>query len=254
MSPTPPSDPWARLRQATRARIGLGRCGAGLPTAALLDFQIDHARARDAVHAALDPSVLSDELALTETLIVHSRAVDRTIYLQRPDLGRRLASSSESVLSPGPYDLACVFGDGLSATAVHRHAPPLLGALVPRLAGWRLAPVVIASQARVALGDEIGARLEAELVLVLIGERPGLSSPDSLGAYLTYAPRPGRLDSERNCVSNIRQPDGLGYDAAADKLVWLMTESRRRKLTGIGLKDDAIPVHPSLAPGGRDLG
>jgi ethanolamine ammonia-lyase small subunit len=273
-SPPPPVDPFARLRNSTPARIGLGRCGHGLPTAALLEFQLAHARARDAVHEQLDPGSLTAALHERKTITVHSRAPDRQTYLQRPDLGRqlleadvtRLTSSGHAAAQdaasqransardatgqrtnndrrgrgtdcPGPYDLAVVIADGLSAPAVHTHAAPLLQILLPKLADWRLAPIVIACQARVALADEIGSLLGATLVVVLIGERPGLSAPDSLGAYLTWHPRPGRQDSERNCISNIRPPTGLSYEQAASRIAWLLSAARRQKLTGVALKD-----------------
>lgn len=232
------NDPWTVLRQTTRARIGLGRCGDGLPTAALLDFQLAHARARDAVHTPFDAAAMAAALDGLEVVTVRSRAADRATYLQRPDLGRRLDPASAERLTPGAYDAVFVIGDGLSATGVHAHAVPMLKAVLARLTGWRIAPVVLAGQARVALGDEIGARLGAALVAVLIGERPGLSAADSLGIYLTWYPKPGRTDAERNCLSNIHPPDGLGYEAAADRLAWLMREARARKLTGVGLKDD----------------
>lgn len=232
------SAPFARLRSATQARIGLGRAGNALPTAPLLDFQLAHARARDAVHAALDTALLAGQLEGIETRTVASRAGDRAVFLQRTDLGRRLDPASMPALAPGDYDAAFVLADGLSATAVHRHAVMLLHATIERLPGWRIAPVILAQQARVALGDDIGAALSAAQLVMLIGERPGLSAADSLGAYLTWEPRPGRRDSERNCISNIRPPHGLGYVAAADKLAWLMTEARRRRLSGIALKDE----------------
>ena len=240
-------DPWRELRALTPARIALGRAGASLPTRAHLDFQLAHARARDAVHDALDITLVAEALqqAGIEPLVVRSAAGLRDRYLQRPDLGRRLDSGSRAGLEQkfagaGPVDVVFVLGDGLSARAVHRHAAALLARLWPRLAaeGWSLAPVVLAEQARVALGDEIGALLHARLVVVLIGERPGLSAPDSLGAYLTWDPRPGRTDADRNCVSNIR-PEGLSYPSASDKLHYLMTEARRRRLSGVGLKDHA---------------
>ena len=238
-------DPWQQLRTLTPARIALGRAGDSLPTAAVLDFALAHAQARDAVHAAFDRGGLEAALrpAGFASIGVHSAAADRTVFLRRPDLGRRLAADSRDRLQSivgggaGP-DLVVVFADGLSASAVAAHARPLLLALRERLGGWRLAPVVVAEQARVALGDEIGAILGGEQVLMLIGERPGLSSPDSLGAYLTFAPRPGRVDAERNCVSNIRTA-GLSYDLAADKLAWLLAAARRLRLSGVGLKDDS---------------
>lgn len=237
--------PWERLRRFTSARIGLGRSGASLPTAELLRFGIAHAAARDAVHLPLDIDQLSRALGASPagTLEVRSRATDRATYLLRPDLGRQLDAASAAQLShfarqcASGFDLAIVIADGLSAVAVQAHAVPLIGALRPRLPNdWRIAPPVIAQQGRVALGDEIGARLGARLVLMLIGERPGLSSPDSLGAYLTWAPQPGRTDAERNCVSNIR-PAGLPYDKAAARIAWLLGEGYRLRLTGVGLKD-----------------
>lgn len=252
------SDPFARLRNSTPARIGLGRCGHGLPTAALLEFQLAHARARDAVYEPFDPESVAASLGERETVIVHSRAPDRQTYLQRPDLGRqllerdstRLAADSANVATDqapqpsdtAPYDVAFVLADGLSAPAVHAHALPLLHALLPKLPDYHIAPVVIACQARVALGDEIGALLGANLVAVLIGERPGLSAPDSLGAYLTWHPRKGRQDSERNCISNIRPPTGLTYDQAASRIAWLLSAARRQKLTGVGLKDASVTI------------
>lgn len=235
--PPPPSDPFRRLRSATPARIGLGRFGHGLPTRALLEFQLAHARARDAVHEKFTPEALAADLGDCETRIVHSLASDRQNYLQRPDLGRRLREADAALLTPASYELALVVADGLSALAVHTHAAPFLRALFPKIGSWHVAPIIIACQGRVALGDEIGARLGATLVAVLIGERPGLSAPDSLGAYLTWQPRPGRQDSERNCISNIRPPTGLSYEQAASRLAWLMNAARHQRLTGVSLKD-----------------
>jgi ethanolamine ammonia-lyase small subunit len=220
-----------RLRDYTNARVGLGAVGHSLPTRALLEFNLDHARARDAVQRSLGALPI-------EAIEVHSAARDRTEYLRRPDLGRRLDEASQSKLAAGSYDAVLVIADGLSALAVERYAVATVTALQERLHDWRLAPLVIARQARVALGDEIGYRLGARMALVLIGERPGLSSPDSLGAYLTYDPREGRTDAERNCVSNIRE-QGLPPDLAAYKVWFLMTESRRRKVSGVELKEDA---------------
>jgi len=228
-------DPWDALRAATRARVGLGRAGDGLSTAENLRLAAAHAQARDAVHTALDADAIVAALGERAGPVVHSQAADRAEYLQRPDLGRRLAPDHE--LEAGAHDLVIVISDGLSARAVQDHAVAVVDALLPRLEGWSVAPVVVAEQARVALGDEIAVALGGRMVLVLIGERPGMSSPDSLGAYLTFEPRPGRVDSERNCVSNIRPPDGLTYDGAAEILAALMTESFRLQLSGIGLKD-----------------
>ena len=243
-------DPWHALRAHTPARVALGRSGVSLPTQELLRFGTAHAMARDAVHLPLDVAALRAQLEADgwPTLCLHSAAPDRATYLLRPDLGRRLSDNATAVLArhtpPGGCDLLLVVGDGLSSLAVTRHAAPLLAA-VRRLApaAWRIGSVVIAEQARVALGDPIGEQLGARLVAVLIGERPGLSSPDSLGVYLTHAPRTGRTDAERNCLSNIR-PEGLGYEAAAHKLVWLCAEALRLGLTGIGLKDNSAALPP----------
>jgi ethanolamine ammonia-lyase small subunit len=231
-------DPWARFRAATRARIGLGRVGDGLPTRALLDFQLAHARARDAVHGAVDFDALAASLGRA-VVHVHSAAPDRATYLRRPDLGRRLDGASRAALAKGDWDAVFVIADGLSAAAVTDHAAAMVRAVIDRLPGWRIAPVVLARQGRVALGDEVGEAMGAAMVAVLIGERPGLSVANSLGAYLTWAPRVGRKDSERNCISNIHA-DGLTVEAAADRLAGLMAEARRLKLTGINLKEDAV--------------
>ena len=232
--PPAPIDPFEVLRRATTARVGLGRAGQGLPTAPMLAFQLAHARARDAVHAALDVERVREALG-AGVLSVTSAAPDRAAYLGDPDLGRRLAPGTS--LPRGEHDLAIVVADGLSATAVHAHAASVVRALTARLADWTIAPVVVARQGRVAIGDPIGEALGASMVVVLIGERPGLSAADSLGAYLTWCPRPGRVDSERNCVSNIRDPGGLSPDLAADKIAWLLTEARRLGFTGVDLKD-----------------
>jgi ethanolamine ammonia-lyase small subunit len=240
------------LRQLTPARVGLGRTGASLPTDALLQFTLDHARARDAVHAGFDVSALVtglNSLGL-HTLEVSSRAGSRRDYLARPDLGRTLDPDSKHLLasqSAGACPLVIVVGDGLSPSAVNAHATALVRRLIPCLAadGLEIGHAVVASGARVALGDEIGAMLGARLVAVLIGERPGLSAPDSLGAYLTFAPQVGRTDAERNCISNIHGA-GLGYDEAALRIAWLIREGLARKLTGVTLKDEsggAAPAH-----------
>ncbi|WP_158818333.1 ethanolamine ammonia-lyase subunit EutC [Methylocapsa sp. S129] len=234
---------WVRLWAATSARIGLPRAGSSLATSALLAFQLAHARARDAVHEPLD--VQSLVAGLHERglgpMALHSAAPDRHAYLARPDLGRRLDEPSRAKLDAAPrgYDIAFAVVDGLSALAVERHAPPLLDQVLPELRrrGWRIGPVAVVEQGRVAIGDEIGQTLEAALVVALIGERPGLTSPDSLGAYITFAPAIGRNDSERNCLSNIR-PEGMSYAEAAERLLHLCAEALRRKLTGVLLKDD----------------
>ncbi len=230
-----------RLRDYTPARVELGRTGASLPTHALLEFQLAHAKARDAVHLPLAVTSLAVELKqknISSTALASS-ARDRDEYLKRPDLGRRLNETSRERLATlrGDYDAAFVIADGLSALAVHRHAVPLLDLLLRDL-DWRFPPVAIVEQGRVAIGDEIGPILGARMTVVLIGERPGLSSPDSLGAYLTWQPLPGRTDAERNCVSNIRA-EGLSYAVAAHKLLFLMNESKRLKLSGVRLKEAA---------------
>lgn len=234
MAEPPIRDPFARLRGLTQARIGLGRAGQGLPTAAMLAFQLDHARARDAVHAVLDVDALAGSLP-DAPIVVDSAARDRATYLQQPDLGRILAEGT--MLPRGNHDLAIVIGDGLSATAIAAHAAALVAALLPLLADWSLAPLVVARQARVALGDDVAVALGARAVVMLIGERPGLSAADSLGAYLTWQPMRGTPDSARNCVSNIREDGGLPPRQAADKIAWLLREARRLGLTGVGLKD-----------------
>jgi ethanolamine ammonia-lyase small subunit len=244
MSQILPSSLQSRLRALTPARVGLGRTGVSQQTRDTLDFQRAHAQARDAVHARLEAAAMVaalGEISNGQVLRLHSAAVDRTAYLQRPDLGRKLDVASRNLLNgfePSSYDLALVVADGLSALAVERHVAPLLAQLLPQLQGWRLAPLCVVEQGRVAIGDEIGASLGAELAVVLIGERPGLSSPDSLGAYITWQPRPGRTDAERNCISNIRA-QGLTYAQAAAQLVFYLTQARLRQLTGVALKDEA---------------
>jgi ethanolamine ammonia-lyase small subunit len=241
----------------TPARVALGRAGASLPTRALLDFTLDHARARDAVHAAFDPAALIAGLGALglETIEVASRAGDRPAYLRRPDLGRRLDEVSAQRLAARQGNarrLAIVIGDGLSAAAVHAHALALMRQLLPRLAaaGIDAGPAVIARGARVALGDEIGAALGARMVVMLVGERPGLSSPDSLGAYLTFAPRPGTTDERRNCVTNIHGK-GLSREEAAFKIAWLVREGLRREVTGVALKDESGEAAPLPGPSTR---
>jgi ethanolamine ammonia-lyase small subunit len=228
------------LKLFTPARVALGRAGDSLPTRELLRFQLDHARARDAVQEELDPNVLGFQY-----LLVHSAARTRAEYLRRPDLGRRLAPESRTLLKAGEYDAAIIVADGLSAPAVHRHAAGVLAELLPLLEDWKLAPIVIALHARVALGDEIAQMLGARLAVVLIGERPGLTSPDSLGIYLTWNPRLGRTDAERNCISNVRS-EGISYELAARKLHFLMNEARRRKLSGVELKEEYFITMPEM--------
>jgi len=235
-------DPWTELRAYTTARLALGRSGNSLPTDEVLRFGLAHAQARDAVHLPLDVAALEAELARLgcRTLRVQSAAPDRQTYLLRPDLGRRLSPDSARRFDGRQRcDLAIVVGDGLSALAVQRNAAPLVAqvlALAPP--GWMIGPVVIATQARVALGDEVGEAMGARFVAVLIGERPGLGSPDSLGVYLTAAPRIGRMDSERNCISNIRR-EGLDHLSAARRLWWLCGQAKRIGMTGVGLKDES---------------
>lgn len=241
-------DPWQKLRDLTRARIGLGRTGDAQTTRDVLGFQAAHAMARDAVHKPLDLDRLSRALAPATPFIVSSAATDRTIYLSRPDLGRSLAPESRARLPRGDWDLAFVLADGLSAQAVTQQGPPLFHACRQALPTWRIAPPVVAQQGRVAIGDDIAGALGARMVAVLIGERPGLSVPDSIGVYLTYDPAPGCPDSRRNCLSNIHA-HGLGIDEACAKLVWLMREAQKLKLTGVDLKERA----PGLAaPGNAD--
>jgi ethanolamine ammonia-lyase small subunit len=217
----------------------LGRTGVSQQTRAQLDFQRAHAQARDAVHARLAAASLAETLAVltgNPVLRLHSAAPDRSAYLQRPDLGRKLDEASRASLAAGDWDLAIIAADGLSATAVERHLPPLLEQLLPRFADWRLAPLAVVEQGRVAIGDEIGGAFGVLLSVVLIGERPGLSASDSLGAYITWKPRPGRTDAERNCISNIR-PGGLSYTAAATQLGDCLAQARRLQLSGVALKD-----------------
>lgn len=245
---TPAARGWAALTALTPARIALGRAGASLPTREVLALALDHARARDAVHLPFDADGVARDIEALgfATVIVDSQARDRATYLRRPDLGRRLTGPSRQMLAsraqPGER-VVVVVADGLSSAAVHAHAAPLVAALALRLKadGLSAGPVVIAHQARVALGDEIGELLGAELVVLLVGERPGLSSPDSLGAYLTYAPRVGRTDAERNCVSNVRSA-GLSYAEAAHRIAWLVGEALRRLGSGVALKDESPPL------------
>ena len=273
--PKPPAlvtpAPWSTLKRFTDARIALGRAGHSLPTAAHLDFQLAHAQARDAVHRPFDAAglALGLERAGLSTLRLHTAAADRNTYLQRPDLGRRLSAPSLQALAhhmgqaqpqlQALYVLAVVVADGLSALAVHQNAVPLIAALRQRLqsdtqAPWLLAPVALVEQARVAVGDEVGQVLGARAVVVLIGERPGLSSPDSMGIYLSWSPRVGLTDAQRNCISNVR-PAGLGVQAAADKLHYLLGRARSLGLTGVALKDDsALSALGGLAGSSPQLG
>jgi ethanolamine ammonia-lyase small subunit len=241
-------NPWLELRRLTPARIALGRTGTSIPTGAQLDFQFAHAQARDAVHLPFDHAGLSSQLAERgrDSLLLHSAAVDRHSYLQRPDLGRRLSDESAQALrdyaeaNPGGVDLAVVVADGLSALAVHKHTLPFLTRMEEQThaEGWSLSPVILVEQGRVAVADEVGQLLGAKMVVILIGERPGLSSPDSLGLYFTYNPKVGLTDAYRNCISNVRL-EGLSYGMAAHRLLYLMREACRRQLSGVNLKDEA---------------
>ncbi len=247
-------DPWRRLSALTPARIGIGRAGSGLGTRETLRFALAHAQARDAVHAELDAAALAAELGSLglASLQVASRAAGRASYLLRPDLGRSLASEGRAAISSSGIagcDIALVMADGLSARALQAHAAPFIAAFLPlaERGGWSLSPAIIVSQGRVALGDEIGMLLGARLTLLLIGERPGLSCPDSLGLYITYAPRPGRNDGERNCVSNIHGA-GLPPAEAAARAAWLVEAAFARGLSGVALKDEsAAGTSPRLA-------
>lgn len=256
--PYDPHNPWLELRRLTPARIALGRTGTSLPTRAQLDFQFAHAQARDAVHLPFDHATLSSQLAEQgrESLLLHSAAIDRNSCLQRPDLGRKLSDASAQRLReyasahPGGVDLVIVVADGLSALAVHRHTLPFLARLEEQSAadGWTMAPVMLVEQGRVAIADEIGELLGAKMTVILIGERPGLSSPDSLGLYFTYNPKVGLTDAWRNCISNVRL-EGLSYGVAAHRLLYLMREACRRQLSGVNLKDEAQLQTLEAAPG-----
>ena len=270
-NPSTPPD----LRDYTPARVALTSTGTSLTTRHALEFALAHAQARDAVHSILDLATLTSALEARTLphLRVQSAAPDRTTYLRRPDLGRTLATTAGAPLfqfhrkggvsfaeandrtpptQPQTATLTIILADGLSATATNRHAIPLLDELIPLLDSWRLTPILLATQARVALADPIGQALRADATLILIGERPGLSSPDSLGAYITWAPRPGRTDAERNCVSNIRPPlhdplnrqAGLDYATAAQKIAWYLTQARRLGLTGITLREPSAALLP----------
>ena len=246
--PVDPQNPLLELRRLTPARIALGRTGTSMPTSAQLDFQYAHAQARDAVHLPFDSAGLSAQLAEIgrDSMLLHSAATDRNSYLQRPDLGRKLSDESAQTLrayasaNPGGVDLVIVVADGLSALAVHRHTLPFLARLEELVLaeGWSVSPVMLVEQGRVAVADEIGELMGAKMTVILIGERPGLSSPDSLGLYFTYNPKIGLTDAYRNCISNVRL-EGLSYGMAAHRLQYLMREACRRQLSGVNLKDEA---------------
>lgn len=235
----------------TDARIGLGRAGSSIPTKRLLEFQMDHANARDAVHIPLDIAKLSSELPQKYgILVLESMALDRPIYLQKPDFGRRLNSSSVSKIDryleqskQKEFSVVVVIADGLSSTAVQKHASMMARLLCDSLGskGYSIAPICIVNQGRVAVGDEIGELLGADLLVLMIGERPGLSSPDSLGIYYTYKPKVGLQDASRNCISNVR-PEGLSFQGAIEKLIWLIDESIRIQQSGVMLKDESEAI------------
>lgn len=244
-------DRWTHLRSFTAARIAIGRAGGSAPTRSVLDFRLDHARARDAVLTVFEPEALNADLQPlgVETMLLESEAHDRAEYLQRPDKGRRLSAESRAKLAgslaDSAPDLVIILSDGLSTTAAMTQTRPTLEAFLPMLdaTGWRVAPLLIVRHARVAIQDEIGGLLAAKLSLILLGERPGLGTSDSLGAYFTYNPIPGKSDADRNCVSNIR-PAGLAPALAAAKLHALLTASRERALSGVNLKDDTGLLSP----------
>jgi ethanolamine ammonia-lyase small subunit len=239
-------DPWTSLQSFTAARIALGRTGVSVPVRESLNFKLAHAFARDAVYSSLAVDPLQNALGIFQLPVygLHSQARNRPEYLQRPDLGRRLNNTSSDYLKnlslSSSFDVALILADGLSATAINLHAIPVLKILIPSLqaSGISLAPVTIVEQGRVAISDEIGSILHARIAVIFIGERPGLSSPDSMGAYLTYGPAIGLTDASRNCISNIR-PEGLPYEAAAQKILYLIRESLRLKLSGVQLKESA---------------
>lgn len=253
------SNPWSKLRQYTPARIALGRSGTSLPTKPHLEFQLAHARARNAVHHALNIPALEEALRSRghEVLVLHSAAGNRPVYLQRPDKGRRLDQKSRAALESRarpakPFDVAFVIGDGLSALAIEENAAAFLDVLSLALKDWNIAPIVVVEEARVAVGDEVGEVLGAGMVVVLIGERPGLSSPDSMGIYMTLKPHVGLTDESRNCVSNVR-PEGLSYKHAAHKLLYLMSEARKRGHSGVLLKDEAEALPRTVSAPGENF-
>ncbi|WP_018601761.1 ethanolamine ammonia-lyase subunit EutC [Mycobacterium sp. 155] len=241
---------WDELRKTTQARIGLGRAGNGLPTRRVLELASAHAAARDAVHVPLDLDQLREAVlavGIGEPTVVTSRAISREEYLRRPDLGRLPADSM--TVPDTPADIGFMLADGLSPTALNHHGPALLAALVEQLKDrYTMAPPVIATQARVALGDHVGTRARVRTLLVIVGERPGLSVADSLGIYLTHLPRPGRTDADRNCISNIHPPDGLGYSEAARVAAGLVAGARELGRSGVDLKDTSRTT--TLGPGG----
>lgn len=255
------ANPWSQLRQHTPARIALGRSGISLPTGPHLEFQLAHARARNAVHLELDANKLMEGLAARgyDAIVVHSAAENRPVYLQRPDKGRRLDAASRATLEARatgaePADVVFVVGDGLSALAIEENVLPFLDTIKPSLAadGWKTGPIVVVQQARVAVGDEVGEVLKAKMVVVLIGERPGLSSPDSMGIYMTLDPKSGMTDESRNCISNVR-PEGMSYAVAVHKLLYLMTEAKKRGMSGVLLKDEAETLASNSLPASQNF-
>lgn len=240
------ADPWESLRQYTQARIAIGRCGSSVPTRELLDFKLAHAKAIDAVHIPLDTAAVAaqlEQLVPVPVYCLHSAAPSRADYLRRPDWGRKLSADSAKLLEQLPpssgFDIALVVADGLSSHAVEKNIAEMFRLLIPALceAGFSLAPLTVVEQGRVAVADEIASSLGASLSVMFIGERPGLKTPDSLGIYITYAPKPGTTDERRNCISNVRT-EGLAYPLACSKLMYLIHEAIRRKLSGVDLKDE----------------
>lgn len=238
-------DIWSSLRQHTNARIALGRTGTSLPTKELLHFGLSHALAKDAIYKEMEIERIQQELREQHfsSILVHSKAKDKKEYLMNPNLGKQLSDESKELLlqqNTAKGNIAFIFADGLSATAINLNAVPLLFEITNAFIGtdFKLSPIIIAKHARVALSDEIGESLESKASVMLIGERPGLSSPDSLGVYLTWSPKKGRKDSERNCISNIR-PQGLSYEQAAFKIIWLLQEAQKLNRSGISLKDES---------------
>jgi ethanolamine ammonia-lyase small subunit len=255
------NNPWMKLRQYTPARIALGRSGTSLPTKPHLEFQLAHARARNAVLHELNIPALQQALQSRghEVVVLQSAAGNRPLYLQRPDKGRRLDLQSRTELErrprpAEPFDVVFVIGDGLSALAIEENATAFLDVMSPALSagGWRIAPLVVVKEARVAIGDEVGEVLGAGMVVVLIGERPGLSSPDSMGIYMTLKPRIGLTDESRNCISNVR-PEGLSYMHAAHKLLYLMSEARKRGISGVHLKEEAEALPQAVSASGKNF-
>jgi len=239
-------NPWERLKQYTQARIAIGRCGSSIPTDEMLQFKLAHAKAIDAVHLPLDKETIAQEIEKNfgiPVLRLHSAAKDRSEYLRRPDLGRILSDESIATIQKTPiaksYDVAIVIADGLSSTAIDRNIKPFLNQFIPMLQkkNFSIAPLSMVEQGRVAVADSIAELLNAKLTVILIGERPGLKSPDSLGIYMTYNPKKGTTDERRNCISNVRQ-GGLSYPVACAKLFYLIEESFKRQLSGVELKDD----------------